>query len=100
MREQLYSRFAEAGGKLTVMSALNPMLWLCAIISVPGIYFISQDSDFPLYVALILLSPIVVAIAGFFFLLFQYLMELFYHHNVDQKHNQLTIHYHHKLRSH
>jgi len=70
MREQLFSRFAEAGGKLTVKSALNPILWLCAIISVPGIYFITQNPDLPDFIIWILLSPIIVAILGFFFLLF------------------------------
>jgi hypothetical protein len=35
LRETITAKVAEAGGRLTVKSALNPILWLCFIISLP-----------------------------------------------------------------
>jgi len=60
----------EAGGRLTVRSALNPILWLCGIVTVPAVVclvFIKQPPSWLPWLAFI---PLAAAIIGFFFLLF------------------------------
>jgi hypothetical protein len=37
LKESLAAKVVDAGGKLTVRSALNPILWLCAIVSYASI---------------------------------------------------------------
>ena len=35
LRAQITRRMADVGGRLRVKSALNPVLWLCAVVTVP-----------------------------------------------------------------
>ncbi|MFZ6678706.1 hypothetical protein [Undibacterium sp. Tian12W] len=68
IRDQIITSVVEAGGQLKVKSALNPVLWLCAIITAPGSYFMSKD--WPLFAQIITFCPVVTAMIGFFYLLF------------------------------
>ena len=70
MREQIFSRAVESGGKLTVRSALNPILWLCAIITVPTLVAGAVRPELPSWVIAVGCLPVIAAIFGFLFLLF------------------------------
>lgn len=69
MKEQTFSRAVESGGKLMVRSALNPILWLCAIITVPTLLAGAIRPSLPWWVTAVGCSPVVVALFGFIFLL-------------------------------
>jgi hypothetical protein len=66
----LAAKVIEAGGKLTVRSALNPVLWLCAIITIPGLVAIQFMKPPPLWLIALICSPVGAAIFGFLVLLF------------------------------
>lgn len=70
MDSQIFTKAVEAGSRLTVKSALNPILWLCAIVSIPTL-LISAWKDLPTWMAVIGFSPIVAAIFGFIILVFK-----------------------------
>ena len=70
MREQIFSKAVESGGRLTVKSALNPILWLCGIITIPTLVAGAVHPLLPIWVIAIGCSPVVVALFGFLFLLF------------------------------
>ena len=60
-----------AGGRLRVRSALNPVLWLCAIVTVPGAVLATTYSDDPpTWLVAIACGPLVLASIGFLVLLF------------------------------
>ncbi len=59
----------EAGGKLTVRSALNPILWLCGIITIPSLLIYSLLPNPPVWLIWLAFLPVVAAIVGFLFLL-------------------------------
>ena len=70
IRNTITSRAIDAGGRLRVRSALNPILWLCAIVTVPGfVYLGATDNEIPFLFQIVILSPVVIAILGFTFLL-------------------------------
>lgn len=52
-----------------VKSALNPILWLCAIISIPSLIAVPFFETTPDWLIFLILSPVGTAILGFFFLL-------------------------------
>jgi hypothetical protein len=60
----------EAGGRLKVRSALNPILWLCGIITVPALVAFSVMKEPPGWLVILTFAPVIAAILGFFFLLF------------------------------
>ena len=70
MKEQVFSKAVESGGKLMVRSALNPILWLCAIITVPTLVAGVIRPQLPSWIIAIGCSPVVIALVGFLFLLF------------------------------
>ena len=69
LRETVTSKIVEAGGRLIVKSALNPMLWLCAIIPAPSLLFAIFLESIRDYLLILAAAPVVAAIAGFLFLL-------------------------------
>ncbi len=70
MREQIFSKAVESGGRLMVKSALNPILWLCGIITIPTLIAGGLHPQLPTWIIAIGCSPVVVALFGFLFLLF------------------------------
>ena len=70
MNENIAARAIDAGGKLNVKSALNPILWLCAIVSVPGLIAIQFISPTPIWLIVLVCGPVVTAMLGFIILLF------------------------------
>jgi hypothetical protein len=66
----LASRIVEAGGKLRVRSALNPVLWLCAIITVPCLFCMPFVPRPPTWLVFLGCAPVATAVFGFLFLLF------------------------------
>ena len=64
------SRAIDAAEKLRVRSALNPVLWLCGIVSIPALAIIPFVGEPPLWLVLLICAPVVTAILGFIFLLF------------------------------
>ncbi|PHS29650.1 MAG: hypothetical protein COA95_11620 [Methylophaga sp.] len=69
MRENIAARAIDAGGKLTVKSALNPILWLCAIVSIPGLCTIPFINTVPIWLIILICGPVVTAMLGFLILL-------------------------------
>jgi len=70
MRESIAAKAIDAGGKLTVKSALNPILWLCAIVSIPGLVAIQFINPVPVWLVVLVCGPVVTAMLGFLILLF------------------------------
>src|SRR5690242_11728348 len=68
VRESITAKVVEAGGRLTVRSALNPILWMCAIVTIPSLV-IARFVTLPSYVLIVCLCPVPVALFGFLFLL-------------------------------
>jgi hypothetical protein len=68
IKEQIFSKASESGGRLRVRSALNPILWLCGLISIPTLAA-GAFHPIPPWVAVIGCSPVVAALFGFLFLL-------------------------------
>lgn len=70
LKDQVAHRFADAGGRLRVRSALNPALWLCAFVTAPAIVAATQITDpTPPWLILLAAAPVVLACIGFLFLL-------------------------------
>ena len=59
----------EAGGRLKVRSALNPILWLCGIITVPALIAFGLMKQPPSWLIALAFAPVITAIFGFLFLL-------------------------------
>lgn len=71
LRNTIASKAIDAGGRLRVKSALNPMLWLCAIVTIPGLIYMGlANKDVPLLIQLTIVSPVFLSLLGFLFLLF------------------------------
>ncbi len=70
LREAMIAKVMEAGGRLTVRSALNPILWLCAIVSIPCATIYGLIQSRPVWLAVLAFLPVSAAIFGFLFLLF------------------------------
>src|SRR5262245_3788025 len=58
IRETIVGRVIEAGGKLTVRSALNPILWLCAIISFPSVVAALLVRPAPVWLIVLACAPV------------------------------------------
>ncbi|QPK62709.1 hypothetical protein IVG45_17985 [Methylomonas sp. LL1] len=70
IRESIAHTAIEAGGRLRVKSALNPMLWLCAIVTIPGFsYLLFSEKEVSLLVQVVIISPVFATIFGFLILL-------------------------------
>lgn len=69
-KENIATKVIESGGKLHVKSALNPILWLCAIITVPSLIAVPFLNETPIWLIILIIAPVITAILGFFFLLF------------------------------
>ncbi|MCK7595810.1 hypothetical protein M0G74_00840 [Microbulbifer sp. CAU 1566] len=70
MKEQILNKAVEAGGRLTVKSALNPILWLCGIITIPTLIAGSINPELSSWVVAVGCAPVIAALFGFLFLLF------------------------------
>lgn len=68
--DNILGRIIEAGGRIRVKSALNPILWMCAIIGGPCFLVVLIKDDPPLFIIWILCAVVGVALFGFLFLLF------------------------------
>lgn len=69
MRESIAAKAIDTGGKLTVKSALNPILWLCAIVSIPGLLAIKFIAPTPVWLIILVCGPVITAMLGFLILL-------------------------------
>lgn len=69
-KNHIATRIVENGDRLSVKSALNPILWLCAIIDGPGFIFLGTSSYAPIWLIVLVFLPVCVALFGFLFLLF------------------------------
>lgn len=58
-----------AGERLRVKSALNPALWICAIVTMPGLFLCVQLAPPPSWLIVLIFLPVVIACLGFLFLL-------------------------------
>lgn len=66
----MVTKAAEQGGRLRVRSALNPMLWLCSIITIPTMVTAAVlGPRAPIWLIALALAPVGVALVGFLFLL-------------------------------
>lgn len=69
LKEQLVGRSAAAAERLLVRSALNPVLWLCAIVTVPCVALAALSDDPPRWLIVLAYGPVVLVSIGFIFLL-------------------------------
>jgi len=69
MKSNIATRAIEAGEKLTVRSALNPILWLCALVTIPALCISPFLDSPPNWLVLLICAPVLAAILGFLFLL-------------------------------
>ena len=72
-RSQIIGRVGQAGGRLRVRSALNPVLWLCGIVTVPCLVlttYIEEPSWLIVIFVVIASAPIALTALGFCVLLF------------------------------
>lgn len=70
LQQKILQRISEAGGRLRVKSALNPALWLCAIVTIPLVCIVVKMETSPTWLIVITVAPVGCAIFGFLFLLF------------------------------
>lgn len=68
-KDNIAAKVIESGGKLSVKSALNPILWLCAIVSIPSLIISFFITPIPTWLIIMIISPVMCAILGFLFLL-------------------------------
>lgn len=69
LSEKIFQRISEYGGRVSVKSALNPILWLCGIISFPLLSVAAYQGNPSLWLIVIGAAPVGVAIVGYLFLL-------------------------------
>lgn len=66
----IMQKAVDAGGKLRVRSALNPILWLCAIITIPCVALMAfLKGATPVWLVVLAFLPVASAVLGFLFLL-------------------------------
>ncbi len=70
-KNSIASRILELGGKVTVRSALNPVLWLSLIISVPGLGIFCIVDESPQWLPYLIFVPVGLVSIGFLYLLFK-----------------------------
>lgn len=70
MTDQNYSRTTESGQRLKVKSALNPVLWLCGLITVPTLGYGAINPQLPIWVIVIGCAPTVVALYSYMHFMF------------------------------
>jgi len=68
-KSHLAAKIVESGGRLTVKSALNPILWLCGIITVPSIVTLGICGTSHWWLILLAFTPVFAAVFGFIYLL-------------------------------
>ena len=71
LRTEITQRMADVGGRLRVKSALNPALWLCAVVTVPlaGLATFVEGPTW-LMVCLVVLAFLPPVLAGIGFVVF------------------------------
>lgn len=69
-KENIAAKVIESGGKLSVKSALNPILWLCAIITIPSLIAVPFIDKTPVWLIILIIAPVLTSVVGFLFLLF------------------------------
>ncbi|MCK5021726.1 MAG: hypothetical protein KAR54_00550 [Candidatus Pacebacteria bacterium] len=69
MKDNIITKAIEAGGNLKVRSALNPILWLCAIVTIPALSGVLFFEATPNWLIILIFVPVITAIIGFLFLL-------------------------------
>lgn len=67
LHEELITRVREVGGRIKVRSGLNPMLWLCAIITTPSLVVYGLKENPSEWLLIFAIAPEAAAILGFFF---------------------------------
>ena len=68
-RSQLVSATVEAGGRLRICNAMNPLLWLSGLIAVPCIVALSLGKEPSLSLSVCLFLTVVVALFSYLYLL-------------------------------
>ena len=67
LTEELITRVKEMGGRIKVRSGLNPMLWLCAIITTSCLVVYGLKENPSEWLLIFAVAPEAAAILGFFF---------------------------------
>jgi len=71
IRQMMASRMTEPSGRLTVRSALNPILWLCGITSVPVACITAWTGNVFWWTGFLIGGPIALAMLGFLYFMFR-----------------------------
>lgn len=68
--DTIIHKMGDVGGRLRVKSALNPVLWLCGIVTLPFVIAILRYKiDSPVWLISIIMAPVIAAVGGFIYLL-------------------------------
>ena len=67
LRTQIVRRMADVGGRVRIKSTLNPVLWLCAVVTVPVTGFATFAEPVWLIVCLVVLASLPLALLSFGF---------------------------------
>ncbi len=70
LRDSFVTKAIEAGARLNVRSALNPILWLCGLVTIPVVVVSSLMAVTPNWLVILACAPVAAALFGFLFLLF------------------------------
>jgi hypothetical protein len=70
MMEESYRKTTESGQRLKVKSALNPVLWLCGIITAPTLGLGAVNPDLATWVIVIGCAPTIVALFSYLYFMF------------------------------
>lgn len=69
--DRVPQHLAMVGARVRVRSALDPLVWLCATVTVPGLALSALVESFPVWVAAIVSLPPVTACLCYVILLFR-----------------------------
>ena len=64
MKDNIVTKAIEAGGNLKVRSALNPILWLCSLVTIPALGVVSVIENPPNWLITLIFTPVIAAIIG------------------------------------
>ncbi|WP_146117524.1 MULTISPECIES: hypothetical protein [unclassified Pseudomonas] len=67
MADKNYSKTVESGQRLKVKSALNPVLWMCGLISAPTFGYGALNPNLPTWLIIIGSAPVIVALYSYIF---------------------------------
>lgn len=67
--EDRFNKLLLHGGRLVISGALDPILWLCVIVTLPTLVVVVVNPDVPMWLVILGCAPVLVALGSFMYLL-------------------------------